>query len=131
MRKTSRFIRFQYQTTAICLKEKSIVNLKQKVTYWKDIQEALENNTPLQDLKRKKESFFLQKHHSSSKLFVKTPHFDPNTVAQALYHMMTSKADKFPRSTLMKILLIVKKTSHHLMKKPSTRTRLMLRSQKG
>jgi len=46
---------FDTSPTAIRLKETSLVDVKQKVPLWKDIQSALENGTPLHDVKCKKE----------------------------------------------------------------------------
>jgi hypothetical protein len=87
---------FEAQATAIHLKESSIIDVKQKVPLWHEIQEALQNDMPLQELKGKKE-LFLYKNivpipHSLVKTFLGLSQFDPNFVAKSLYSAMLAQA---------------------------------------
>ncbi len=89
---------FGSTAAALRIKEKSVVDVKHKVPLWQDIHDALMNDTPLQDLKGKRE-LFLYKNiipvpHSFMKTFLTLEKFDPNSVAQALYSMMISQATK-------------------------------------
>ncbi len=89
---------FGSTATALRLKEKSIVDVKQKVPLWQEIHDALLNDTPLQDLKSKKE-LFLYKNiipipHSFVKTFLALEKFDPNSVAKSLYSTMLAQASE-------------------------------------
>ncbi len=70
---------FGTKATDLCLKEKSIMDVKQKVPLWKEVQEALAKNTPLQDLKGKKELFLYKNlipvQHSFVKAFLEIEKF--------------------------------------------------------
>jgi hypothetical protein len=89
---------FDASSTTIHLKETSLVDVKQKVPSWKDIQAALENGTPLHDIKGKKELFFYKNFipipHALVKSFLELSEFDPASIAQVFYHIMIVKATK-------------------------------------
>jgi hypothetical protein len=89
---------FDSKATALRIKEKSIIDIKQKVPLWKDILDALANSKPLQDIKGKKELFHYKNivpvPHSLLKAFLDLKQFDPNSVAQALYAMSLVQASE-------------------------------------
>jgi len=83
-KKTVALSGFDSRATAIHLKERSILDIRQKVPQWIDIQEAIENSTPLQELKGKKELFFYKNiipiPNMLVQSFLNLQDFDPDSV---------------------------------------------------
>lgn len=91
------------KTVAVKIKESSIVDTKQKVPKWQDIQDALDSGTPLQHIKGVKD-IFLYKNvipvpYTLVKSFLALTSFDPENVAQAFYLTMCGNTpDQDPNS---------------------------------
>ncbi len=91
------------KTVAVKIKESSIIDTKQKVPKWQDIQDALDSGTPLQHIKGVKD-IFLYKNvipvpYTLVKSFLALTSFDPENVAQALYLTMCGNTpDQDPNS---------------------------------
>jgi hypothetical protein len=83
---------FDSKTVAVKIKESSIIDTKQKIPKWQDIQGAIEQGTSFQQTKGFKDVFLYKNiipiPHALVKSFLTLASYDPVSVAQAFYNTM-------------------------------------------